>query len=81
MPRTDPIAEPPAPLSLTGLQRILDRLQVGEQIAIAITDYRRMFGENDLSQARLENFAQGHGCRIDAGPSSVTFRKVRRTGP
>lgn len=72
----DEMNDPRPILTLVGLQRRLDELGVGQRLTVAIGDYRRLFGENSVAQGRLENFARGHGCRFDAGPSSITFEKT-----
>lgn len=63
-------------LNLTDLQRRLDGLLPGDSVTLGIADVRRLFGLNDVGQARVENFAEGHHCRIEATPSTVTFRKA-----
>lgn len=78
MSTTVPAAEPLAPIDLAGLQNRLDQLPVGQGLAISISDYRRLFGLNEVAAGRVANFAKGHGCVIDASPSLITFRK---TGP
>lgn len=74
-----PIDDPIVEIDLAGLQRRLDALAVGEALTIAIATYRRIFGLNDAAQARLANFAKGHGCVTDAAPSMITFRKTKAT--
>ena len=64
------------PLSLAGLQTRLNHLGIGQELAIAISDYRRLFGVNDVGEARLENFAVGHGCSVDPRVTDIVFRKV-----
>jgi hypothetical protein len=71
------MTDPATLLSLAGLQRRLDDLALHQELAIAINDYRRLFGANDVAHARLANFAEGHGCRADPRISSIVFRKVR----
>ncbi len=71
------MTEPLPHLSLAGLQRRLDALTIGDQLTIGIGDYRRLFGLNDVATGRLDNFAEGHGCKVDPRLASITFRKVR----
>jgi hypothetical protein len=66
-------------LDLPGLQRRLDGLAVGQRLTIALADYRRLFGVNDVAQRRVAFFARGHGCRLDAAPSAITFHKTARS--
>lgn len=72
------MTESTALLSLAGLQRRLNDLPVNQELTIAISDYRRLFGANDVARGRLDNFAVGHGCTVDPRVSSIVFRKVRR---
>jgi hypothetical protein len=64
-------------LTLPGLQARLDALEVGQELAISLVDYRRLFGENDVAVARLSRFAEGHGCAVDPRPSLVVFRRTQ----
>jgi hypothetical protein len=64
------------PLSLAGLQQRLDSLAADQELAIALSDYRRLFGLNDIAHARLDNFAQGHDCTAHPRVSAIVFRKV-----
>ncbi len=72
------MTEPLPHLNLPGLQNRLDALKVGQQLTIGIADYRRLFGVNDVAGARLGNFAEGHGCRVDPRAAAIVFHKVRR---
>jgi hypothetical protein len=71
------MSETPPQLTLPGLQRLLDALAKDSCITLAISDYRRLFSVNDLAQARMRNFASGHGWVAEATPTSLSFRKVR----
>lgn len=62
-------------ISLPALQRRLDALAPGARLALALSDYRRLFGSDDVGAARLAHFAQGHGCGIRATPSLIEFEK------
>lgn len=66
-------------ITLPGLQARLDALEPGGRLTLGIGDYRRLFGVNDVGAERLALFAAGHGCEIQATPSSVTFRKTGAT--
>lgn len=66
-------------LELAGLQTRLDGLAVGGQLALGISDCRRLFGVNDLGHARLDHFAAGHGCKVTPHPSMIIFQKLHAT--
>jgi hypothetical protein len=71
------MSEDAAKIDLAALQRRLDALRVGEHLTIAASDYRRLFGIDDVAQRRVAHFARGHGCRLDAAPSVIRFHKTR----
>jgi hypothetical protein len=75
--RSRQMSNSPTLLSLAGLQRRLNDLPLHQELAIAINDYRRLFGGDELGHGRLDNFALGHGCTADPRISSIVFRKVR----
>jgi hypothetical protein len=68
-------------LNLPGLQRLLDQLAVGEELAIAEKDVVRLFGINDVMHARIRGFASGHRCTPIFVDGSLVFRKNRLLPP
>ncbi len=68
-------------MDLPGLQRLLDTLYLGDHLTISRSDYRRLFGIDDVALSRLTHFAEGHHCAFEPGESSITFRKAAATRP
>jgi hypothetical protein len=61
---------------LPDLQEKLDALQDGGSLHITRRDYERLFGVNDVAQARLRNFALGHACVASFADEAILFRKT-----
>jgi hypothetical protein len=70
-----PIAALKAPLTLPGLQRQLDLLRPGQELTIAGSTCRHLFGETDRPEERIMHFAAGHRCTIRHCDHAVTFHK------
>lgn len=61
---------------LPDLQQKLDALEEGGLLHITRRDYERLFGGNDVAQARLRNFALGHACVASFADGAILFRKA-----
>lgn len=62
-------------LTLVGLQRKLDSLEPGDELMIAGSTGRRLFGLNDAASARIDHFATGHGCTVIQYEDVILFHK------
>jgi hypothetical protein len=57
------------------LQEKLDSLAEGALLEISAWDYKRLFGVNDATAARLKRFAKLHACIASHSDRSIVFRK------
>ena len=65
------------PATLTGLQRTLDQLRDGQTLSLARTQVVRLFGGDEVAEARLRHFAAGHRCTITRADGCTVFEKRR----
>lgn len=61
--------------TLPELEQELSGLQIGAVHALMRHDYERLFGENDVAQRRLRNFAKSHDCVASFADGRILFRK------
>ena len=64
------------PLTVAGLQRLLNSIAVGDQLTVSLAEIRRLFGTDDAGAGRLAHFARGHGCSLAPSPTQVIFNKT-----
>ena len=64
-----------APRTLPDLQRTLDHLAEGRTLSLAREQVVRLFGGDDIGEARLRHFASGHRCIITRADGCTVFEK------
>jgi hypothetical protein len=69
--------------TLPTLQHWLDQLGPDAILPLKRSQVERLFGLNDVAQARLLRLAQGHNCTISYSDGSVVLKKrhVTEGGP
>jgi hypothetical protein len=65
------------PLTIPGLQRTLDQLPDGQTLSLARDQIVRLFGGDDVAEARLRHFATGHRCILTRADGCTVFEKRR----